>query len=99
MQPNIKLNLGEFMWKLTNTHHPECIKEIHHIKKSTAVNSHENSQKYILPFHRTNIGKSSLAYQGIHTRNNSIPTNIKRCEIHSTFVKKLKLHPLEVEDL
>ena len=43
------------------------MKEIHRIKNSTGINSHENSQKDILSFHRTNIGESSLAYQGIHT--------------------------------
>ena len=41
------------------------MKEIHRIKNSTGINSHENSQKDILSFHRTNIG--TLAYQGIHT--------------------------------
>ena len=96
---NIFLSLGKFMWKLSTKDRPACMQEIYHINKSTVINSHENGQKYILSFCRTSICKSSSAYQGSHTWNNNIPTNIKRCETYGNFFKKIKLHLLGVEDL
>ena len=69
--------------------------ETYHTNTSTAINRLENKQKFILPFYRTNTGKSSLEYQVINTWSIDMPKNIKISETVGTFPKKLKMHLLE----
>ena len=54
-------------------------------------------QKFILPFYRTNIDKSSSEYQEINTWNNTLedPQNIKGSVTIGIFAKKLKMLLLE----
>ena len=65
LEANIKLDKGKFLWKLTQNQHPDCIQVIYHTNSSTAINSKESNNRLILPSFRTNIGRASLAYQGI----------------------------------
>ena len=65
LEANIKLNQGKFIWKLTHNLHPDCIQDIFHTNSSTAINNNEDNNRFILPSFRTNIGRASLAYQGI----------------------------------
>ena len=84
LEPNIKLNQGKFIWKLTHNQHPDCMQAIYHTNSSTAIN---------------NIGRASLAYQGIKLWNKGIPETIKKSATYSSFSKKLKRHYLEGNDL
>ena len=56
LEANTKLNQGKFIWKLTQNQHPDCIQAIYHTNSSTAIKNNEGA----------NIGKASLAYQGIN---------------------------------
>ena len=73
----IKINQGEFMWKLVNKEQPECIQMMYHPREINALNKNKDKNRYILPYFRTNIGKLSLHYQGIHLWNTEIPREIK----------------------
>ena len=72
----IKILQGKFMWKLMNDEHPKSIKDKFSLKKSTAINNH-NQNKLIVPFYRTKLGTSSLSSQGIKLLNNEIPMRKK----------------------
>ena len=76
LEHQTKILQGKFMWKLINDEHPKSIKDKFPIKKSTAINNH-NQNKLIVPFYRTTIGTSSLSSQGIKLWNNEIPTHKK----------------------
>ena len=65
LEANIKLNQRKFIWKLTQNQHPDCIHDIFHTNSTTAINNNENNNGFILPSFRFNIGRDSLAYQGI----------------------------------
>ena len=99
LEPNIKLNQGKFIWKLTHNLHPDCIQDIFHTNSSTAINNNEDNNRFILPSFRTNIGRASLAYQGIKLWNKGIPETIKKSAKYSSFSKELKQHLLEGNNL
>ena len=99
LEPNIKLNQRKFIWKLTHNLHPDCIQDIFHTNSSTAINNNEDNNRFILPSFRTNIGRASLAYQGIKLWNKGIPETIKKSAKYSSFSKELKQHLLEGNDL
>ena len=92
LEANIKLNQGKFIWKLTHNQHPDCIQDIFHTNSSTAINNNEDNNRFILPSFRTNIGRASLAYQGIKLWNKGIPETIKKSAKYSSFSKELKQH-------
>ena len=48
---------------------------------------------------RTNIGRDSLAYQGIKLWNKGIPETIKKSTKYNSFYKELKQHLLEGNNL
>ena len=48
---------------------------------------------------RTNIGKASIAYQGIKLWNKGIPETIEKSTKYGSFSKELKQHLLERENL
>ena len=47
------------MWKPVNNELPKIIQTKYLLNSSTAIKNEDNSTKLIIPFHRTNIGKSS----------------------------------------
>ena len=57
------------MRKLSQNQHPDCIPGIYHTNSSTVINKNEGNNRFILPSFRTNIGRASLAYQGIKLQN------------------------------
>ena len=85
LESKIKLNQGRFIWKLTQNQHPDCIQAIYYTNPSTAMNKNEDNNRFILPSFRTNIGRASLAYQGIKLWNNGIDETIKSLQntVHS----------------
>ena len=99
LEANIKLNQGKFIWKLAHNLHPDCIQDIFHTNSSTAINNNEDNNRFILPSFRTNIGRASLAYQGIKLWNKGIPETIKNSAKYSSFSKELKQHLLEGNNL
>ena len=99
LEPNIKLNQGKFIWKLTHNFQPDCIQDIFHTNSSKAVKNNEDNNRFILPSFRTNIGSTSLAYQGIKLWNKGIPGTIKKSAKYSSFSKELKQHLLEGNNL
>ena len=62
-----------------------------HTNSSTSINNKEGNNMFILPSFRTNIGRASLAYQGIKLWNKEIP--------ETSFSKELKQHLLERNNL
>ena len=62
-----------------------CIQDIFHTNSSTAINNNEDNNRFILPSFRTNIGRASLAYQGIKLWNKGIPETIKKSAKCSSF--------------
>ena len=94
-----KLNQGKFIWKLTQNQHPDCIQSIYYTNSSTAINNIEDNNGFILSSFRTNIGRSSLAYQGIKLRNKGIPETMKKSTKYSSFYIELKQHLLEGNNL
>ena len=99
LEANIKLNQEKFIWKLTHNQHTDCIQDIFHINSSTAINNNEVNNRFISPSFRTNIGRASLAYQGIKLWNKGIPETIKKSAKYSSFSKELKQHLLEGNNL
>ena len=99
LEANIKLNQGKFIWKLTHNLHPDCIQDIFHTNSITAINNNEDNNRFILPSFRTNIGRASLAYQGIKLWNKRISETIKNSAKYSSFSKELKQHLLEGNNL
>ena len=99
LEANIKLNQEKFIWKLTHNQHTECIQDIFHINSSTAINNNEVNNRFISPSFRTNIGRASLAYQGIKLWNKGIPETIKKSAKCSSSSKELKQHLLEGNNL
>ena len=53
------------MWKLVNNQQPKCLKEKFPLKNNEAINN-PSSNKMIIPYRRTTIGKRSLSYEGIN---------------------------------
>ena len=98
LEANIKLNQGKFIWKLTQNQHPDCIQAIYHTNSSTAINNKGNN-RFILASFRTNIGRASLAYQGMKLWRKGIPETIKKSTKYSSFYKELKQHLLEGNNL
>ena len=99
LEANIKLNQGEFLWKLTHNQHPDGIQDIFHTNSRTAMNNNEDNNRFILPSSRANIGRASLAYQGIKLWKKGIPETIKKSAKYSSFSKELKQHLLEGNNL
>ena len=99
LEANIKLNQGKCIWKLTQNQHPDCIQAIYQTNSSTAINNKKDNNRFILPSFRTNIGRASLAYQGIKLWNKGIPETIKKSTKYSSFSKELKQHLLEENNL
>ena len=91
----IKINKGKFMWKLVNKEQPECIQMKYHLWEINALNKNKDKNRYILPYFRTNIGKLSLHYQGIHLWNTEIPREIKNDRNIKLFTKQLKDYTLK----
>ena len=50
----IKILQGKFMWKLRNEDQPKTIRNKFTLKRSTAINNH-NQSKFIVPFYRTRV--------------------------------------------
>ena len=94
-----KLNQGRFIWKLTQKQHPDCIQAIYYINSSTSMNKNEDNNRFILPSSRTNIGRASLAYQGINLWNNGIHGTIKKFVKYRPFSKELQERLLEGNNL
>ena len=91
LEHQIKILHGKIRWKLINEEHPKSIKDKFSLKKSTAINNH-NQNKLIVPFYRTTIGTSSLSSQGIKLWNNEIPEQVKNASSSKCFVKKYQEH-------
>ena len=91
LEHQIKMLHGKIRWKLINEEHPKSIKDKFSLKKSTAINNH-NQNKLIVPFYRTTIGTSSLSSQGIKLWNNEIPEQVKNASSSKCFVKKYQEH-------
>ena len=72
---------------------------IYHTNSSTAINNNEGNKSFILPSFRTNIGRASLADQGIKLWTKGIPETMKKSEKYSFFSTELKQHLLEGNDL
>ena len=90
MKNSIRMKQGKFMWNLSKNKLPDCIQSTYNAKQSTAINNTSTESKYILPYFRTKIGQSSLAYQGIQLWNNTVPVDIKSSSTYKQFSKKLK---------
>ena len=79
--------------------HPDCIQAIYYINSGTSMNKNEDNNRFILPSFRTNIGRASLAYQGIKLWNNGIHWTIEMFAKYSPFSKELKKRLLEGNNL
>ena len=91
----IKINKGKFVWKLVNKEQPECIQMKYHLSEINTLNKNKDKNRFILPYFRTNIGKLSLHYQGIHLWNREIPREIKNVRNIKFFTKQLKDNTLK----
>ena len=91
---NIKLLQGKFMWKLLAKKHPDSIIEQFPLHFNEAINN-TNSEKLIIPYYRTSIGKKSLLYQGYKIWNLEIPANIKNKESYNNFAKNYHKYILD----
>ena len=64
------------MWKLVNNQQPKCLKEKFPLKNNEAINN-PSSNKMIITYRRTTIGKRSLSYEGYKLWNLEIPDYIR----------------------
>ena len=74
------------MWKLLAKKHPDSIIEQFPLQFNEAINN-TNTEKLIIPYYRTSIGKKSLLYQKYKIWNIEIPANIKNKESYNNFAK------------
>ena len=77
LESNIKLQQGKFVLKLVANKILKSILEIFPLNISEAINNF-GQNKYILPFHRTTLGKNSLSFKGLKLWNNEITLDLKR---------------------
>ena len=73
----IKINKRKFILKLVNKEQPECIQMKYHLWEINASNKNKDKNRHIIPYFKTNTGKLSLYYQGIHLWDGEIPRQIK----------------------
>ena len=78
-----------------NKEQPECIQMKYHLWEINTLNKNKDKNRYILPYFRTNKGKLSLHYQGIHLWNTEIPREIKNDRNIKLFTKQLKDYTLK----
>ena len=78
---------------------PRLYASHYYTNSSTTINNNECSSRFILSSVRTNIGRASLASQGIKLWNKGIPETIKKSAKYSLFSKKLRQHFSEGNDL
>ena len=71
---NMKLFQEKFMWKLANVVHPNSITEKCPLPYSEAINNNQN--KLIIPYCRSAINESSLAYTAYKLWNQEVPVDI-----------------------
>ena len=64
------------MWKFIIDEQPKAIKNKFPLKRSTAINNHDQN-KFIVTFYRTAVAISSLSSQGTKIWNNEIPESVK----------------------
>ena len=91
---SIKLLQGKLMWKLLAKKHPDPIIEQFPFQFNKVINN-TNSEKLIIPYYRTSIGKKSLSYQGCKIWNLEIPANIKNKESSNNFAKNYHKYLLD----
>ena len=54
------------MCELLHKQHPEDVKDINHTTNiSTGIDNDEAIPRHILPFYKSNIGKSLISFRGI----------------------------------
>ena len=82
------------MWKLLAKKHPDSIVEEFPLHFHETINN-TNSEKLIIPYYRTSIGKKSLLYQGYRICNLKIPANIKNKESYNNFAKNSHKYSLD----
>ena len=73
---NIKLQQGKFMKQSSLDLQPESIKKHFPLRYIDAINN-TNSDKLVIPNHKTTVGVSSLFYQSFK-RWNEIPKKLKQ---------------------
>ena len=77
------------------------LKECHILKSSSIYSNpckaaaNTNSEKLIIPYCRTSIGKKSLLYQQYKIWNLEIPANIKNKESYNNFAKNYHKYLLD----
>ena len=82
------------MWKFLAKNHPYSILEQFPLHFNEAINN-TNSEKLIIHYYRTSIGKKSLLYQGHIIWNLEIPANIKNKECYNNFAKNYHKYLLD----
>lgn len=66
LEDTLELYQGNLMCGLLHKQHPEDIKDINHTTNiSTGIDNDEAIPRYILPFYKSNIGKSLISFRGI----------------------------------
>ena len=93
LEHHIKILQGKFMWKLIHDEQPKPIKDKFSLKRSTAINNH-NQNKFIIILYRTAVAISSLSSQGIKVWNNEIPELVENAPSSKCFVKRFQEHLL-----
>ena len=82
------------MWKFLAKKHPDAIIEEFPLHVNERINN-TNSEKLIITYYRTSVGKKSLLYQGYKIWNLEIPAHIKNKESYSNFAKNYDKYLLD----
>ena len=90
---NIKLQQGKFMKQLSLDLQPESITKHFPLRFIDSI-SNTNSDKLIIPYHRTTVGVSSLFYQG-YKRWNEIPKKFRQTQFIKKFYKDYQQYLIE----
>ena len=90
---NIKLQQRKFMKQLSLDLEPESITKHFPLRYIDSINN-TNSDKLIIPYHKTTAGVSSLFYQG-YKRWNEIPKKLKQIQFIKKFYKDYRQYLIE----